>query len=258
MSIVLNEYEWAERAIRNQELGRKPVETLSRVAKYYYANHYGKKEIRELLDSFILKCDPKARLNNWTEILDKMVKNINKYPIVQLDGVDVTEEELDTIAKLEGKQIRRLAFTLLCIAKFNIAVKGNSDGWVNTPDNEIMKMANISTSIKRQSLMFAQLKDSGLIRFSKKIDNLSVQVLFIQDGRVAMHIHDFRNLGYQYLAHYEKGYIECANCGITVKAQSPAKGRPQKYCPSCAIEIKTQQTIDAVMRNRCANKNIVS
>ena len=40
MSIVLNEYEWAERAIQNHELGKKPIETLNRVSKYYLSNKY--------------------------------------------------------------------------------------------------------------------------------------------------------------------------------------------------------------------------
>ena len=39
MSIVLNEYDWAEKMIANHDLGKKPTETLSRVSKYYYENH---------------------------------------------------------------------------------------------------------------------------------------------------------------------------------------------------------------------------
>lgn len=42
MSIVLNEYDWAEKMIANHDLGKKPIETLSRVSKYYYENHYSK------------------------------------------------------------------------------------------------------------------------------------------------------------------------------------------------------------------------
>lgn len=34
MSIVLNEYDWAEKMIANHDLGKKPIETLSRVSKY--------------------------------------------------------------------------------------------------------------------------------------------------------------------------------------------------------------------------------
>ena len=36
MELVLNEYEWAEKMIANNDLGKNPIETLSRVAKYYY------------------------------------------------------------------------------------------------------------------------------------------------------------------------------------------------------------------------------
>ena len=40
MSIVLNEYEWAEKAIRDRDLGKKPGETIGRVAKYYLHNAF--------------------------------------------------------------------------------------------------------------------------------------------------------------------------------------------------------------------------
>lgn len=188
-------------------------------------------------------------------MLDKVAKNVSKFPLIRLDGVDITREELAKIETLEGKQIRRLAFTLLCVAKYWDAASDRNNGWVNTSDKEIMQMANINTSIKRQSLMFAELRDAGFIRFSKKIDNLNVQVQFIQAGETAIHIQDFRNLGYQYLKYYGGAYFECENCGLTVKATSPAKGRPQKYCPSCAVEVKTRQTVNAVMRCRNALKS---
>ena len=72
MSIVLNEYEWAERMISNHDLGKKPIETLTRVAKYYLENGYSKREIRKLLDTFMLQCDPMASLVHWSDALDKV------------------------------------------------------------------------------------------------------------------------------------------------------------------------------------------
>lgn len=88
MSIVLNEYDWAEKMIANHDLGKKPIETLSRVSKYYYENHYSKREIRSLLDSFMLQCDPSASLVHWSDMLDKVAKNVSKFPLIRLDGVD--------------------------------------------------------------------------------------------------------------------------------------------------------------------------
>ncbi len=250
MSIVLNEYEWAEKMINNHELGNKPTETLNRVAKYYYANRYSKKEIRRLLDNFLLKCDSGVSLSKWTDTLDRAAKNADKYPIINIDGVDITKNEMAKIEKLKGKQLRRLAFTLLCVAKYWDTVSKDNDHWVNNQDNEIMQMANVKTSIKRQSLLFGELRKAGYINFARRIDSLNVQVSFTEDGETAMFIRDFRNLGYQYQKYCGEPFFNCANCGITVKIQKPSKGRRQKYCPSCAAEIHTKQNIESVMRRR--------
>lgn len=257
MSIILNEYDWAERAIRDKDLGKKPVETLSRISKYYYANRYSKSEIRSLLDMFILQCDPSASLVKWAGILDRVAKSADKYALIRVDGVKISDTELQRIMELEGVQVRRLAFTLLCVSKYWDMASEKNNHWVNTSDKDIMKMANIRTSVKRQGAMFANLRDHGLIRFSKKIDNLNVQVLFSDDGSEEMFIRDFRNLGYQYMNHYETGYFECQNCGIIdkEKKRSSAAGRKQKYCPECAAEIRTKQNIESVMRHRAMLKS---
>ena len=250
--IILNEYEWAERAIRYKVLGKKPYETLSRVAKYYTYKNYPKREVRRLLDEFLLQCEPTVSLVTWSDTLDNAAKSATKYPLVMIDSIEITVPEMKRIDALPGKPIRRLAFTLLCIAKYMHTVSENTNYWVTTPDNEIMKMANISTSIKRQSSMFGQLKDDGMIRFSKQIDNLSVQVLFTEDGDTAMRVTDFRNLGYQYMKHHGEPYFECVNCGLTEKIKNPSSGRPPKYCPQCAAEIRTRQNVNSVMRRRVA------
>lgn len=256
MSIVLNEYEWAERAIKDKVLGKKPYETLSRVAKYYTYKNYSRRDVRRLLDEFLLQCEPAVSLVTWSDTLDSATKSASKYPIVIIDSIDISSKEMDRINALQGKPIKRLAFTLLCIAKYMHAVSESTNYWVTTPDNEIMKMANISTSIKRQSSMFGQLRDAGMIRFSKQIDNLSVQVLFAEPGETVMRVTDFRNLGYQFMKYHGEPYFECAHCGMTDKIKNPSSGRPQKYCPQCAAEIRTRQNVNSVMRRRVAAQHI--
>ena len=250
MSIVLNEYDWAERALKDKALGKKPYETLSRVAKYYTYKNYTRKEVRRLLDEFLLQCEPTASLVTWSDTLDNAAKYAAKYPLIMIEEIAITKPEMEKIDALPGKQLRRLAFSLLCIAKYLYAVSPNTSYWVGTPDNEIMKMANINTSIKRQSSMFGQLKDAGMIRFSKQIDNLSVQVLFVEEGETAVRITDFRNLGYQYMKYHGEPYFECAHCGLTDKIKSATQRRPQKYCAQCAVEIRTRQNVNSVMRLR--------
>lgn len=255
MNIILNEYETAERAIGEHTLGKNPVETLRCVSKYYLENRYSKADTRRLLDQFLVQCDPQVSVVRWSDTLDRIVRKAGKHPLIRLDGIEVTKPELAAIERLEGTQTRRLAFTLLCVAKYWDTISEKNHHWVNTPDSEVMKMANIRTSIKRQCAMFTSLRDDGLIRFSRKVDNLNVQVLFMQDGERAMYIRDFRNLGYQYMMFYGGPYYECVNCGLTVKIQKPARGRPPKYCPSCAVELHTRQKVDSVMRHRNAVKS---
>lgn len=249
MTIVLNEYEWAERALRDRDLGNKPGETIYRVAKYYLHNGYSKKETRDLLDSFVIRCDPNSSLAKWATVLDNSLKYAAKYPLVMLDEIPITSSELKKIDSLKSRQAKRLAFTLLCIAKYKYLARGNTGYWVGTSDSDIMAMSNVNTSIKRQSLLFSQLKDAGLIRFSKKIDNLDVQVLFVDDGDPEVLVTDFRNLGYQYLKYCGEPYFECQSCGITIK-QNTGLGPKQKYCSSCAAKIKMQQSVNSMMRLR--------
>ena len=250
MSIILNECKFAEKALKDCELGAKPSETIVRVAKYYMHTGNSKAKTRDLLDEFVLRCGTNTPLTKWSDLLDYAVKQASKYPPIMLDCVPITKSEMARIDSINGAQLRRLAFTLLCIVKFKSLVFGSDGYWVTTPDNEVMKMANIATSIRRQSSMFGQLRDDGLIRFSKKIDNLDVQVLFAeQNGEVAMSVSDFRNLGYQYLKYHGGPYFECEMCGITIK-QNTGVGRRQKYCEACAAKMKIQQNINSVMRMR--------
>ena len=256
MTIVLNEYEWAEKMINDHDLGKRPVETLGRVAKYYYANKYSKREIRKKLNAFLLQCDPYVSLVQWSDTIERVIKNAKKYPLIVLDGVVVTKKELLCIEALKGRQLQRLAFVLLCVAKYWDAVNPKNNHWANISDRDAMRMANINTSIKRQSALFGELHRAGFIRFSRKIDSLNVQVKYIKDGKTAMYIQDFRNLGYQYLKYYGGPYFECANCGIVTKYQNLSRrggfvrGRRQKYCPSCAAEVQAKQAVNAAMRSK--------
>lgn len=255
MTIVLNEHEWAKEMIASRSLGKKPFETLSRVAKYYIDNDYPKKEVRKMLDTFLIQCDPTASLPKWSDTIDFALDRALKYDAVKIDYIEISEKEMQTIDGLNGKQIQRLAFTLLCLAKYWDIINPHGDHWVNNKDCDIMRMANINTSIKRQSLMYHTLNEAGLIQFSKKVDNTNVRVCFMEEGETALRISDFRNLGYQYLKYHGEPYFECQNCGLTVKLNNPVKGAKQMYCGTCAHEIYIQKTINSVMRQRSNYKD---
>lgn len=250
MSLILDEYTYAENLLRGSDLGERPSETLVLAAKYFRANNKTTKEVKGELMDFILRCRPGSNAESWERSVDWASSVSAKYGAVRIDRINITKEEMKKIKELKGVQLRRLAFTLLCSAKYWDAANEKNNHWVNTEDKEVMRMANLNVSIKKQSEMFAKLRDSGFVKFSKKIDNLNMQVLFVLPGETALSVYDFRNLGFQYMAYYGGPYFECQKCGITTKEKNPKTGRKQKYCPECAYSIKLAQSVESVMRGK--------
>lgn len=232
------------------ELGSKPTETLTRIARYYIEEGYKPAAVRKKLDGFIIQCDPCASLVKWADRADKAVRYATKRKSISIEHLVITKPEMDKIDSLDSKQLKRLAFTLLCLAKYAHAANPENDYWVNNKDSEVMALANVSTSLKRQAGLYSSLRELGLIEFSRKVDNTSVRVQFVEDGECALYVTDLRNLGYQYLMYHGEPYFVCANCGITTKYSNPKNKRNQKYCKECATKIHIQQAVDSVMRQR--------
>lgn len=242
MTFILNEHEWARDMIESRSLGKRPFETLCRVARYYIDEGYRKDEVRRLIETFLLQCKPDASPTLWMDTLDRAVSCAVKRPAVIIDKLVVTKPELDVIDRLSGVQVQRLAFTLLCLAKYYDAVNPRANHWVCADDHDIMAMANIKNPIRRQCELYRQLKEAGLISFSKRIDNTNVCVLFISNGETAMEISDLRNLGNQYL--FMKGvpgYFRCTNCGTISRSMKRSvdkrvidkRGNATKWCVEC-------------------------
>lgn len=256
--IVLNEHEWAEEMISAKSLGKKPFETLSRVGRYYLDEGRNKREARNMLDAFLIQCDPSASLTQWSATLDAALSRALKYNAIKVDYIEVSNKEMSRIKTLDGVQLQRLAFTLLCLSKYWMLVNEQNNYWVCCKDSEIMKFANVNTSIKRQGLMYHALYECGMIQFSKKIDNTKVRVCFAEDGETAVRVSDMRNLGYQYMmASGDNSYFQCQNCGLISKKniktsdEKPGKGgRPQKYCKECASAARVSNRVNSVMRTQ--------
>lgn len=239
-NIVLNERAYAEDAIKNMSLGCKPTETLSRVARYYFGEGYRKQEINNLLEDFMLKCDPTVNIVKWQGTIDKIVKASDKYELIDIPGVFITKNEMKMIRQIKGKLLQRLMFSMLCLAKYGNAVNPSNNNWINRKDKEIFSLANIVISTKRQSLMINDLWTLDYIGYSKVVDNVNINVKIIDDeSPVELFVGDFRNLGNQYMRYCGEKYIECQSCGVVIK---PTKN-VQKYCKECAIEIDRQKAI---------------
>lgn len=247
MNVILNETAWAKKMVEERSLGRKPFDTLRLVARYYLDSGYSNKDARQALDKFLVMCEPTASLTKWSQTIDAALARAAQHEAVHIDKIDITVPEMTTIRSIESKQEQRLAFTLLCLAKYWMIVNPKANGWVNNKDSDIMHLANINTSLERQSIIYRHLCDAGMIQFSRRVDNTNVRVCFAAPGATAFSITDFRNLGNQYNMYCgAKDYIKCSVCGLVVKRT----GNPQKYCKECASKVQTSQIVKYIQQKR--------
>jgi hypothetical protein len=247
--IVLNEKKYAIECLENGFVGRKPFFTLSIIAKYYYyCLNYKKSKIEMLLNDFMFKnysIGYQSDRLSWQDTIEKIVKKVNNYTLLELDGVKITKSELKTISGIGNPNKERVMFTILCLAKFGIARNPQSNGWVNTDSKEIFKMARVSCKAKERELYIGDLCDRGLLELPKRNDNVSLRVTFIDDGEEELFISDFRELGYEYLKYKGENFIRCAECGILTRGN---KYGNKRYCKDCAAytpqKIKTIVCVD--------------
>ena len=208
-------------------------------ARYLY-HEKGLRKIRIIkeLNSFMNKNYPHYNPVDWLDSLEKYARKAKKYPLCECNGIWITENELKTIEEIHNKVLERLAFTLLCLAKFRNFRNSKNNNWVNYSNGEIYSIACINSSAFEKNIKFYKLKEFGLIEYAKTIDNLNIQVLYIDDdSEKKLFVSDFRKLGYEWRLYKGEKYIRCADCGILVKRTSNRK----KYCKDCGKNIKNEQ-----------------
>ena len=137
-------------------------------------------------------------------------------------------------------------FTLLCLAKYYNVRNETNNNWTNLATKYVFKLARVSTTVDEQNYFVRDLYVMGLVSYSKKIDNLNLQVNFVDnDGDAALEISDLRELGYEYMQWKQGGYFRCEHCGILVRQN---KNGTRKYCKDCIgyqpIETKAIVCID--------------
>lgn len=200
-----------------------------------------------MLEEFMIRCDPTINVIRWQLVIENSIKYAQKGNLINIQPISITKKEIGMIGELPGLLLQRLMFTLLCLSKYGNAINPKNNSWVNRDVREILSLANVKVTVKRQSLLFNDLWNAGYIGFSNIIDNINVSVKIIDDSNdeVAMQIDDFRNLGNQYMMHIGDGYMICKHCGVVVKRNAPN----QKYCKECAVDINIQRTIE----NRAPN-----
>lgn len=244
MSVVLNEAKQAEHILELGEVGNKPTSTLFLLGKYFRKKkRLNKEQTFQKLDEFMKINYKNYNPALWEDAIADISNKSARYSLREIDYISITDREMEKIETLNNLSHRKLLFVMLCYAKLYNKVSESNNGWVNTEIRDIYKNARVSVKHKEDKYLYLNdIEQTGLIAFSRKNDNLNLQVTFIDDnGDEVLRIHDFRELGYEYLNFYNLGvFTRCNRCQRLVRKKSK-KANSTKYCRECAAHIKNEQ-----------------
>jgi hypothetical protein len=240
MKIVLNEKQFAENAIQNGTIDKKPSKTLHIIAKYYYSLGMDAGQVRDNLENFMQQNYPNFILTRWQNKIEQITKQEkkNKKPLNNIEYIDITESELNTIRNIDSIGLEKLAFVLLVHAKMFNQLNGNESNWVNSNSKDIFKDCKVSVNIKEQNLMIFKLKNMELVGLSHKVDCESIKVNFVDnEGESLIRITDFRCFVYEYLKWRGENVIKCVECGVPIEKT----GNKKTYCIDCGLTIEREK-----------------
>ena len=236
MPVVLNEKKQAEYIIEKGEVGNKPTSTLFLLAKYYrQKENLNKEQTFNKLNEFMEKNYKNYNSATWEDIIEDISKKANKYPLREIDYIEITKSEIDTIRNVCNIKYEKLLFTMLCYAKLYNKISDKNNGWVNTDIQELYRVARVTVKYRKDKFLFLNdIERTGLISFSNKNDNLNLKINFIDmESESALEISDFRELGYEYLNYIGEGnFIRCSECNRLIRKT----GKRDKYCSECKKE----------------------
>ena len=250
MSVVLNEKKQVEYIIEKGEVGNKPTSTLFLLAKYYrQKENLNKEQTFNKLNEFMEKNYKNYNSATWEDIIEDISKKANKYPLREIDCIEITKSEIDMIRNVCDIKYEKLLFTMLCYAKLYNKISDKNNGWVNTDIKELFRVARVSVRYRNDKFLYLNdLETAGLISFSNKNDNLNLRVTFVDNNSdTVLKIDDFRELGYEYLNYIGDGkFIRCECCKKLIRKKS----NKQKYCTDCYKRINSDMTNERQKKNR--------
>lgn len=247
--IILNEKEYVLEVLAHKDM--EPSKIYSFLGLYgrylYYEKKLRKAGIIRELNTFMEENYPNYNPVDWSDRLEKYAGSADKYPLCQCKGIWITENEIKRIEKIGDKVLERLAFTLLCLAKFRNFRNPDNHNWVSYSNGEIYSMACINTTAFDKDMKLNRLRELGFIEYAKKVNNLSIQILYIdENSERKLFLSDFRKLGYEWRIYKGESYIRCAQCGILTKKRRGTT----KYCATCRKKSDSEKTRLRVARHR--------
>lgn len=238
MRLYLNEEQAAMDILSNKDLGYNHFQSLCLLAKHYlYTENMNAVQIeKELIDFIDKKTKIKYIPSKWNISISRAIAKAKKQPQVMIENVIITKSEMNKIQQLDTVHLQRVAFTLLCLAKYHNQVFDKNNNWTNCSLVELFKLSNVSNKKYYERLdLIRTLYQKGYIKYSQKNTNTNICVDFIDNNSDSeVFITDMRELGKQYMQYCGDRYIKCESCGKLFRP----KTNNSKFCKDCRGYIK--------------------
>lgn len=259
--IVTNERKYAEGVINDTQkrMLKNPQSTLNILSKFYFSEGLDKSEINEKLCEYINKNHLSNSQKQSKSMVSNATKNLGKYPLVEIDEIPISISEINKILNIKStrykahnaKTLQKLAFSLLCLAKFQLA-KGRNEPWVNIDIDKLFKIANIDCSSRETQIMhLIDLKDLGLIEVTPYADDSAFKVMYVESSETEITVSDINECGKIYEQYLGTPYVRCEYCGGLTKKNN----NRTKYCDDCRKQINREQTVQRMREQRADVKN---
>ena len=242
MRLILNEKQILDKSLNEGYINKdKPSSTIRTLTKYYFSIGMNKPQIIDTIDKFLIQNLKDYNDVKWQKSIENMVNYIHRkkdFKLLNIENVKITENELNTILKLNNIKYEKFAFSLLVYAKIYNQMNGKDENWVNEEHKYIFSDAKVKTKVNEQGKILFYLKELGLVSFSPKVDSTNIKVNFVDNSsNIALEINDFREFVLNYLRWKGENILNCEECGVLIV---PTNNK-FKYCPTCAKEIQFNQ-----------------
>lgn len=265
MITIMNELEYATNLLNGGKIECGDKHALSTLAKYCRYCEMSNTQTKQTLSSWYKERFPDRSKLQCDKAIVQAIKTAERYPLVTIDNIVVTKPEIEKILNIrspktrEGfngsygknsKSLRKLAFVLLCFAKFELA-KGKTEPWVNIPYKDLFNIARVRVIDCRKIQYIKDLIDLGLVEPTMRASSYLLKVLFVEDGEAALTVDNLSETGALFeQVYFGKRFIKCEYCGKTIEKTTGN----QKYCKKCANKANSEKAVLRMREKRAERK----
>ena len=252
---IFNEKEYIENIMNSKQIDlTNPTNTIRKLARYnFYVNGYKKSKNYSAIVDYMTKNFKDFSEMTYQKAIDGCINDVDKTPFKNIESVKITKSELDRISSLDDIKKQKLAFVLLCTAKYRDEYNPNNCHKTDISVTDLYKMARVVLPCSERNIYLHFLITDGLVESHNNSKTKNKKLLFVSEDdndEVVLELKeiDFKELAYVYMCwkNNGEGFTKCQRCGKTVKQ---SKTRPKKYCEECAEIVEKENSKERVRRH---------